>query len=207
MCNLYSVTKGQQAIREWAGVMTDHVGNLPPMPGVYPDYAAPIVRNDPEGRVLAMARWGLPSPSGTLKGKTHDSGVTNIRNAQSPHWRRWLDLEHRCVVPFTSFAEPASGRLSSPNLVRPGSKPPPGVLRGYLGAPMDLCAEGQGRADNQRSLRLPHLRAKPTCGAVSPAGHASDPDHARRGRHLAHRSNARSPYTGGCCQGSEGGPG
>jgi putative SOS response-associated peptidase YedK len=29
----------------------------------------------------------------------------NIRNTASPHWRRWLGLEHRCVVPFTSFAE------------------------------------------------------------------------------------------------------
>jgi putative SOS response-associated peptidase YedK len=35
-----------------------------------------------------------------------DSGVTNIRNLASPHWRRWLDVEHRCVVPVTSFAEP-----------------------------------------------------------------------------------------------------
>jgi putative SOS response-associated peptidase YedK len=31
--------------------------------------------------------------------------VTNVRNAASPHWRRWLGVENRCVVPFTSFAE------------------------------------------------------------------------------------------------------
>src|ERR1700752_5187215 len=34
-----------------------------------------------------------------------DPGVTNIRNAASPHWRRWLGVENRCVVPFTSFSE------------------------------------------------------------------------------------------------------
>jgi putative SOS response-associated peptidase YedK len=52
-----------------------------------------------------MARWGMPSPVFALKGRNSDSGVTNVRNVGSPHWRRWLGIEHRCVVPFTSFAE------------------------------------------------------------------------------------------------------
>src|SRR5271168_1117655 len=52
-----------------------------------------------------MARWGMPSPVFALKGRNADSGVTNIRNVKSPHWRRWLGTEHRCVVPFTSFSE------------------------------------------------------------------------------------------------------
>jgi putative SOS response-associated peptidase YedK len=108
VCNLYSLTKGQDAIREWAGVMSenDHTGNLGPMPGIFPDYAAPIVRNGSGGRSLAMARWGMPTPPVYLIGKKSDPGVTNIRNATSPHWRRWLGIESRCVVPFTSFSEP-----------------------------------------------------------------------------------------------------
>lgn len=105
MCNLYSLTKGQQAIREFAGAMHDKVGNLPRMPGIFPDYWAPIVRNRPQGRELFLARWGMPSPAFALKGKRCDPGVTNVRNAKSPHWRRWLGLENRCVVPFTSFSE------------------------------------------------------------------------------------------------------
>ena len=105
MCNLYSITKGQQAIRELARAMSDRTGNLPPLPGVFPDYAAPIVRNQPDGRELAMARWGMPSPAFALQGKKSDPGVTNVRNVKSPHWRRWLGAEHRCVVPFTSFSE------------------------------------------------------------------------------------------------------
>ena len=36
MCNLYSITKGQQAIRELTRAMTDRTGNLPPLPGVFP---------------------------------------------------------------------------------------------------------------------------------------------------------------------------
>ena len=106
MCNLYSLTKGQAAIRELARAMRDSTGNLPPLPGIFPDYAAPIVRTGPDGaRELAMARWGMPSPAFALAGKKTDPGVTNVRNAKSPHWRRWLGPEHRCVVPFTSFAE------------------------------------------------------------------------------------------------------
>lgn len=63
-----------------------------------------------------MARWGMPSPVFVLKGRNSDPGVTNVRNTSSPHWRRWLGVESRCVVPFTSFSEPEP---------RPdGSRPP-----------------------------------------------------------------------------------
>lgn len=105
MCNLYSITKGQQAIRELARAMVDRTGNLASMPGVFPDYAAPIVRNGAEGRELVLARWGMPSPAFALKGRNADPGITNVRNVVSPHWRRWLTPEHRCLVPFTSFSE------------------------------------------------------------------------------------------------------
>jgi putative SOS response-associated peptidase YedK len=52
-----------------------------------------------------MARWGMPTPQVFLAGKRTDPGVTNIRNVASAHWRRWLGVEHRCLVPFTSFSE------------------------------------------------------------------------------------------------------
>ena len=28
----------------------------------------------------------------------------------APHWRRWLGVEHRCLVPFTAFAEPDAAK-------------------------------------------------------------------------------------------------
>jgi putative SOS response-associated peptidase YedK len=75
------------------------------------------VRNAPDGaRELTMTRWGMPSPAFALAGKKTDPGVTNVHNVKSPHWRRWLGVATRCVVPFTSFSE---------NEVLPnGSRPP-----------------------------------------------------------------------------------
>jgi putative SOS response-associated peptidase YedK len=107
MCNLYSVVKGQQAILEFTKASRDLSGNLPPMPGVFPDRIAPVVRNAPDGlRELSMLRWGMPTPKQFLKGPI-DPGVTNIRKTNSAHWKRWLKVDHRCVVPATSFCEPA----------------------------------------------------------------------------------------------------
>ena len=128
MCNLYSMTKNQAAIRQLFAVTNDIAGNLPSMPGIFPDYSAPIVRNANGGRELTMARWGMPSSQKALmdatakraakleaKGKKidfkellrmePDSGTTNIRNTSSKHWQRWLGVENRCVVPMSSFSE------------------------------------------------------------------------------------------------------
>lgn len=108
MCNLYSQTTAQEAMRQlFAGMdLADHLGNLAPMPEIYPDYRAPIIRNATGGFELVMARWGMPTPPQFLVGKKTDRGVTNIRNTKSPHWRRWLGPAHRCLVPMNAFAEP-----------------------------------------------------------------------------------------------------
>ena len=109
MCNLYSQTKSQDAMRQVFDVVEDvfedDTGNLPPMPGIYPDYMAPIIRQGAKGLWLTKARWGMPTPPTYLVGKRTDPGVTNVRRVDSPHWRRWLGVEHRCLVPFTSFSE------------------------------------------------------------------------------------------------------
>src|ERR1700722_20246347 len=63
MCNLYSLTKGQAAVRDWFRARHDRTGNLPLFPGIFPDQMAPIVRNGADGeRELVMARWGMPGP-------------------------------------------------------------------------------------------------------------------------------------------------
>ena len=100
MCNLYSITTNQAAIIALFRAVNHNVGNLPPMPGVFPDYPAPVVRNTDTGRELAMMRWGMPPPP-----RTGGPPVTNIRNTASPHWRGWLKPENRCLVPSNSFAE------------------------------------------------------------------------------------------------------
>ena len=49
MCNLYSITTNQEAICVLFRVVNRYVGNLAPMPGVFPDYPAPAVRNTDSG--------------------------------------------------------------------------------------------------------------------------------------------------------------
>jgi hypothetical protein len=43
MCNLYSVTANQEAMRRMFRVDRDLTGNLPWLSGVYPDYQAPAI--------------------------------------------------------------------------------------------------------------------------------------------------------------------
>jgi putative SOS response-associated peptidase YedK len=96
-------------IRALFRVVNRYVGNLAPMPGVFPDYPAPIVRNAGAERELTLMRWGMPPPP-----RTGGPPVTNIRNTSSPHWRGWLKPENGCLVPANSFAEyaPEQSRIN-----------------------------------------------------------------------------------------------
>ena len=106
MCNLYNLTTTRDAVVEFTKAMADKAGWNEPSLNVYPNTLAPIVRVGDDGnREIVSATWGMPTPPAFVKGKA-DRGVTNIRNVGSPHWRRWLGPTSRCVVPFTSFAEP-----------------------------------------------------------------------------------------------------
>lgn len=127
MCNLYSMTRNIDAINRLFKAMNTPM-HLPPMPGIFPDYPAPVVRGNDAQREVAMLRWGMASSQKAqldaatkradklrAKGKEFDfsellkmepdSGTTNIRNTSSKHWKRWLGVESRCLVPFTSFSE------------------------------------------------------------------------------------------------------
>ena len=106
MCNLYSETKGQAAIRGLFRVQHDRTGNLPSFPAIFPDQMAPIVRNADNGnRELMLARWGMPGPV-----QYGGAPVTNIRNVSSPHWRSWLSPKNRCIIPATAFCEYADAK-------------------------------------------------------------------------------------------------
>lgn len=128
MCNLYSHTRNVDAMRKLFAAF-DVMAQIVPQSGIFPDYAAPIIRNEGEAPPrLTMTRWGMPSSKKALldaatkradklraKGKPvdfdqllrmePDSGTTNVRNTASSHWKRWLGVESRCLVPFTSFSE------------------------------------------------------------------------------------------------------
>jgi len=130
MCNLYSIGENRVEIAFRAKAESDFNNNQPPMAGVYPDYAAPVVFRDASGqRVMKDMRWGMPTPRQYLdeaaqnradkliaKGKPvdlaelfrmePDKGVTNVRHAEIAHWQQWLAPSNRCLVPMTSFSEP-----------------------------------------------------------------------------------------------------
>ncbi|RRH72189.1 SOS response-associated peptidase [Falsigemmobacter faecalis] len=113
MCNLYSQTRSQDAMRQvfsqalLAGeALQDNSGNQPVLRRIYPDYRAPVITVAAGGFQITTARWGMPTPQACLVGKRTDPGVTNIRNTASAHWRRWLGVTHRCLVPFDAFSEP-----------------------------------------------------------------------------------------------------
>ena len=50
MCNLYSMTRSQEAMRRLFAGLEDRAGNMPPLPGIYPDYPAPIIRKRRRGQ-------------------------------------------------------------------------------------------------------------------------------------------------------------
>jgi hypothetical protein len=66
MCNSYSLTKGQAAIIALVHAMRDRTGNLPPMPGIFPDFLAPIARTASDGGLadlfmLAADKTAVPA--------------------------------------------------------------------------------------------------------------------------------------------------
>jgi putative SOS response-associated peptidase YedK len=127
MCNLYSLTSNQKAIIDLVRAIRDLTGNLPPMPGIFPDYSAPIVRNAPDGeRELTLAQWGMPSPVFALKGRNSDSGVTNVRNVASPHWRPLVGNQFRVAARYLFLKRlPVwAGYFGDEALIAGGSIPP-----------------------------------------------------------------------------------
>jgi len=57
MCNLYSMTKNVDALRRLFGVdvTRDRTGNLPSLPGIFPDYPAQRRQGRSCGELIDMA--------------------------------------------------------------------------------------------------------------------------------------------------------
>ncbi len=101
MCTNYALIKAQAEILALMEEIVNNAGNFPPMPAIFPDYPAPVIRQTAKGRELIKMRWGIPGP--TIYG---GRPVVNVRNAQSGHWKPLLKKpEQRCLVPATSFCE------------------------------------------------------------------------------------------------------
>jgi putative SOS response-associated peptidase YedK len=116
MCNLYAATTPQQALRGLFDVAPgqDRLGNLAPLPAIYPRYTAPVVRLDGDGaREMVAMHWGflLPQTSSKTGKPILPKAVNNARDDKVRLSRFWAEsfAMRRCLVPATSFAE-AQGR-------------------------------------------------------------------------------------------------
>jgi putative SOS response-associated peptidase YedK len=132
MCNLYSYTSSQEEARRLMRVLHDGTGNQPPLPAVFPDQMAPVVRaSRAGGREMLAMRWGLPPPQAGLR------PVTNIRNTASDWWLPWLDERWRCLVPATAFCEWTDTRPKVPHWFALGPERPlfafAGIWRKWTG--------------------------------------------------------------------------
>ncbi|CAN7155613.1 SOS response-associated peptidase family protein [Rhizobium sp. LjRoot254] len=141
MCNLYRLDARDWTIKFVQDAQSfDNLVNMMDSYEVYPYREGLILRNTASGRrQLAHVRWGLPSSQNALfenakkradklrtKGKEFDfndllrmepdGGTTNVRRTDSKHWKRWLGIENRCLVPFTRFAEPDPVRQEAERL-------------------------------------------------------------------------------------------
>jgi putative SOS response-associated peptidase YedK len=77
-------------MRNASAVTRDDAGNLPPLPRIFPDQMAPIVRMADGERELLQMRWGFPPPP-----RVGNQPVTNVRNVSSPFWSAWLKPQYR----------------------------------------------------------------------------------------------------------------
>ncbi len=86
MCNLYSIYSTQEAMRRAFAVARDNASNVPPLPGIFPDQMALVVRMQDGERELLQMRWGFPSTTERRqppKAK-EDSGLVRSEQGSSP---------------------------------------------------------------------------------------------------------------------------
>jgi putative SOS response-associated peptidase YedK len=133
MCNLYAYRTPQAETRLFLNVTADRTGNQPPLPAIFPDQMAPVVRVGADrGREILAMRWGLPGPE-SAGGRP----VTNIRNTHSAWWQPWLDPRWRCLVPANAFCEWTDARPKIPHWFALGPERPlfafAGIWRPWTG--------------------------------------------------------------------------
>jgi putative SOS response-associated peptidase YedK len=78
---------------------------------VWPKRGAMVIRREAARTFTDVMLWGIPRKMRGASGKMLDKRVTNVRNLDSSFWKSTLARpEYRCVVPFSTFAEPRPGK-------------------------------------------------------------------------------------------------
>ena len=77
MCNLYSLNKNKNTIATMFRVAHNRTVHIDPLPGIFPNYTAPVVRHAGDGeREMALMSWGFP----LLQAGKAPRRVTNVRD-------------------------------------------------------------------------------------------------------------------------------
>jgi len=114
MCNHYR--NNPEAISTWREYIGWDLYERLPEPELWPKRQALIARHEQGRKALDSMAWGIPlSVPGKRPGTTLTKHVTNVRNLSSPFWKAMLAAPlQRCLVPFSSFAEPKIGAGRNP---------------------------------------------------------------------------------------------
>lgn len=144
MCNLYSCTTAQQAMRQQFKVDADrdNLGNAQAQSAIWPKYEAPVVRLTDDGdREMLHMRWGFLTPKVSQQtGKPLFPAAWNNARADkvasSGLWKQSFQ-KRRCLVPASSFRE-TKGRYPAMDFwfALKGDEPRPpfafaGIWRGF----------------------------------------------------------------------------
>lgn len=108
MCNHYRLdARDIQLFKDW------EAAGVPPVwaDDVYPKRQGIVARIEDGANVFEAMHWGfIREMPGKRPGTTIKKTVTNVRNLTSPFWKSMIaNPEQRCVVPFSTFAEPKIG--------------------------------------------------------------------------------------------------
>lgn len=123
MCGRYSITTPEEAVRRHFGYGGPAL-NLQPRYNAAPTQALPVVRAGPEGRTLALLRWGLvPSWARDIEVGAKMINARAETVAEKPAFRAAF-AQRRCLVPADGFYEwPKSGDRKQPYRVTLAEEP------------------------------------------------------------------------------------
>ena len=106
MCNLVTLNSTVDEVASYFKSRRPQATNASPG-DVYPGGKGFVVRQDGGERVLQAMTWGFPVRLKHMKPTSKPKPVNNARDDKlMSFWRPWFtNPVHRCLIPFTSFAE------------------------------------------------------------------------------------------------------
>ena len=117
MCNHYRLgARDIQLHKGWERLAVPaSYADMPP--DIWPNRMGLVGRHEDGAQIWDTMTWGFPMTApGKRPGTIVKRHVTNVRNLSSSFWKSTLSRpEQRCLVPFSSFAEPRGVRNPDTN--------------------------------------------------------------------------------------------